>query len=170
MNYTRVTTYTPNHPDEWLTPKEAVEPLLPFVKKGQTVWCPFDLETSQFVQVFEQNGIHVLHSHISKGRGFYEYEPDEPYDAILSNPPFTGRNRLLERLYALAKPFAMLMNQMGLFDSKARYDFFEQYGVELLVFRGRTCFTNVMTGKSGTPAFQCLYVCHNLLPKQIVFT
>ena len=89
---------------------------------------------------------------------------------IIFNPPFTGRNRLLERLYALGKPFAMLMNQMGLFDSKARYDLFEQYGVELLVYRGRTCFTNAMTGKSGTPDFHYLYVCHNFLTKQIVFT
>ena len=95
MNYTRVTTYTPNHSDEWLTPKEAVEPLLPFVKKGQTVWCPFDLETSQFVQVLEKNGIHVLHSHISEGRDFYEYEPDERYDAILSIPCSDLRARLL---------------------------------------------------------------------------
>lgn len=169
MHYSKVIKYTPNHSDEWLTPPEAVEPLLPFVHEGQTVWCPFDLETSQFVKVLEKNGVRVIHGHISEGKDFYEYTPDEPYDCILSNPPFSKRNQLLERLYSIGKPFVMLMNQMGLFDSRQRYDLFQKYGVELLVFRGRTCFTNAVTGQSGTPAFQCLYVCHGLLPEKIVF-
>lgn len=38
--------------DEWYTPKEAVIPLLKHVPKEWTIWCPFDKESSEFVQVF----------------------------------------------------------------------------------------------------------------------
>lgn len=120
--------------------------------------------------MFEANGVNVIHSHISEGKDFFSYEPSKPYDFIVSNPPFSLRNEVLERLYALGKPFAILMNQTGIFDSRIRYDVFKKNGVELLVFRGRTCFTNAITGKSGTPAFQSLYVCHGVLPVSIVLS
>ncbi len=38
--------------DEWYTPKEAVLPLLKHIPKDWVIWCPFDKEFSEFVQVF----------------------------------------------------------------------------------------------------------------------
>lgn len=43
--------------DECFTPYYAVEPLLEFIPKGETIWCPFDLEWSAFVQTFKQGGV-----------------------------------------------------------------------------------------------------------------
>ncbi len=42
--------------DEALTPEYAVKPLLPYLKKGSIVWCPFDLEDSNFVKLLKQLG------------------------------------------------------------------------------------------------------------------
>lgn len=158
----------PSKSDEWATPPEAVEPLVPFIDKNKVVWCPFDTEDSNYVKVLRNHGISVVFSHISQGKDFFEYEP-KTYDYIISNPPFSNRQKILKRLYELGKPFAMLMNNNGLFDNSARYKLFQENGVQLLVIHGRTAFTNLVTGQTGTPAFQSLYVCHNFLPNDIVF-
>ena len=42
-----------NKNDEWGTPRHAVEIILPYVPAGATVWCPFDLQHSQYKQVFD---------------------------------------------------------------------------------------------------------------------
>lgn len=46
--------------DECYTPHYAVEPLLEFIPKGKTIWCPFDLEWSAFVQTFKAGGGAIL--------------------------------------------------------------------------------------------------------------
>lgn len=59
--------------DEWYTPKEAVEIILPYLKrKGyKSVWCPFDKEHSEFVKVLTENGYKVIHTHIENGQDFF---------------------------------------------------------------------------------------------------
>ncbi|WP_336608159.1 hypothetical protein [Campylobacter sp. RM12642] len=55
--------------DEVYTPFYAVEPLLEFIPKSKTIWCPFDKEWSAFVQLFTKNGNKVIYSHIDDSRG-----------------------------------------------------------------------------------------------------
>lgn len=43
--------------DECYTPYYAVEPLLEFIPKDKTIWCPFDEEWSAFYQTFKRGGI-----------------------------------------------------------------------------------------------------------------
>ena len=45
-----------NKNDEWTTPRHAVEVILPYVPEGATVWCPFDLPSSQYKHVFYGGG------------------------------------------------------------------------------------------------------------------
>ena len=92
--------------DERYTPAILVKPILEYVTKGSTVWCPFDLENSEFVIALKEHGCKVIHSHINTGQDFFEYEPKEDYDYIISNPPFSSKLQVLERLYALEKPFS----------------------------------------------------------------
>lgn len=155
--------------DNWLSPPHVVEILVPYLKKFKTIWCPFDLESSAFVQVLREHGFNVIYSHIYTGQDFFEYEPEEDYDAIVSNYPFTKRNAIFERCYDLGKPFALLSNYAGLFDNRKRFDLFKDKGVELYIIRGRTAYTRESDGFSASPMFQSIYVCHDVLPKQIVF-
>lgn len=94
--------------DEWVTPRYGVEPLLEFLQGNEVIWCPFDKEDSEFVRVFEENGFKVLYSHIDYGQDFFCYEPEEDYDVIISNPPFSIKDHVLRRLNALGKPYAIL--------------------------------------------------------------
>ena len=96
--------------DEQYTPPETVKILLPHIQhvKDKTIWCPFDREDSQFVQVLRANGFKVVYSHIDYGQDFFEYEP-EHWDLIISNPPYKGKRAFWERCLSLGKPFALLL-------------------------------------------------------------
>ncbi len=101
-----------NQGDEYYTPKYIVEILLPFMKKKgfKTIWCPCDKEWSEYVKVFKLNGFKVIYSHIDNGQDFLKYEPIEQYDAIITNPPFSIKNKIFERCIELDKPFCILMS------------------------------------------------------------
>jgi type I restriction-modification system DNA methylase subunit len=98
-----------NRKDEYYTPQILVEPILKYIPDNSTIWCPFDTNQSEFVLILKEAGHNVIYSHLWYGQDFFEYEPDEPYDYIISNPPFSLKKRILERLYKLDKPFAMIM-------------------------------------------------------------
>lgn len=99
--------------DEFYTPAYAITPLLrhlppPSSKRPITVWCPFDTEQSLFVKTFRLFGYQVIATHISAGYDFFKTEPPE-CDYIISNPPYSLKGEVLERLFSLGTPFAMLV-------------------------------------------------------------
>lgn len=63
----------------------------------------------------------------------------------------------------------MIMNFNGLFDSKARYQLFKDNKFELLIPKGRIKFFDETMTVRNSPNFQSVYVCSNVLDKQIVF-
>ena len=65
------------------------------------------------------------------------YEPDR-WDIIVSNPPFSLKNKVLERLYLFNKPFAILLPLNSL-QGKARYKYFIQ-GIQILSFDARVSY------------------------------
>ena len=157
--------------DEWYTPLERVKTIEKYIPKDITVWCPFDTEQSYFVK--ELGGARtIVHSHIQDGRDFFTYMPSEHFDCIVSNPPYSKRNAVYKRLFEIGKPFAMLMNFNGLFDCKLRYELFKKHGVQLLIPCGRTNFYSDYAHElpATQPPFQAVYVCWQLLDKDIVFT
>ena len=95
--------------DEWYTPPEAVYPLLQYIKPGSKILCPFDTAESEFVKILGNGSNIVLHSHISEGVDFFTLDkPDVDY--IISNPPYSKRMEILEKLYSWDIPFAMIFN------------------------------------------------------------
>ena len=96
--------------DEYETPRYIVEILIPYLKRTniKTIWCPFDKDHSEYVNVLKDNGYTVINGHIDDGKDFFKYEPDH-YDAIISNPPFSIKNEVLARCISTSKPFALLL-------------------------------------------------------------
>lgn len=126
--------------DECLTPRYAVLPIVKYLKKMRykTIWCPFDSEHSFYVRVLKAEGFNVLYSHIFDGFDFFQYEPEQ-YDCIVSNPPFSIKDKVLRRVYALEKPFALLLPQNSL-QSSQRVEMFINHGIEYLGFDKRINF------------------------------
>lgn len=152
--------------DEWMTPSSAVYPLTPYIKPDTMVWCPFDKADSAFVRVLSTE-CEVVNTHIDYGEDFFTTNIEE-CDYIISNPPFSIREAVFERLFLLDKPFAMLANYAGLWDSGKRFNLFKNHGIELLILRGRTKFIRP-NEPAASPLFQSVYVCHNMLPERIVY-
>ena len=153
--------------DEMYTPFYGVEPILKYVDKAMTIWCPFDKEWSAYVKLLKENGNKVIYTHIDDGKDFFKFEPDE-YDAIISNPPFSKKDSVLKRLYQLDKPFAVLL-PMNSLQGIARYEYFKN-GIQLLAFDQRVGFHNVDNLErpvEGTP-FASAYFCRNILPKDLI--
>lgn len=148
--------------DEYYTPKILVEPIIKYLRPNSTIWCPFDTENSEFVILLKENGFNVIHSHIWNGQDFFEFEPKEHYDYIVSNPPFTKKLKVMERLYRLNKPFAVVMG-LPILNYQEVGSFFLGKELQLLIVDKKVSFN----GK--TASFNNSYFCYNVLPKGIIF-
>lgn len=190
--------------DECLSPRYVVEPIVPFImaKGFKNIWCPFDKETSMFVrifrEIFQKNmelGGRVWNNHKDIGGNFFNFDKDFidylKIDCLVSNPPFSLKDKVLKKLFELGKPFAMLMPITAL-GGKKRQEMFKKYGIEVLFLGERTGFYTQSKISKGfdekgkeifdyvwdneayskikeNTAFESCYICHNLLPEKIMY-
>lgn len=159
--------------DEFYTPEYAVEPILKYIPSGTKIWCPFDTEDSHFVKMLrEKRGHEVIATHIQDGDDFFNpaVEPDD-YDIIVSNPPYSLKNEVFERLFEIGKPFAMLVGVVGLFESQKRFKMFKENDFEIMYLNKRIAFFKSFEEQkpSLNPPFSSVYLTKGLLPNRIVF-
>lgn len=133
------------------------------------IWCPFDTEQSNYVKIFKEHGNKVIYTHINDGQDFFKINRECDY--IISNPPYSMKTEVLEKLFTQSKPFAMLLGVVGLFESKRRYNLFANNNFEVMYFDKRIAyFKNYDDEKpSVNPPFSSAYICRDILPKQICF-
>jgi len=154
--------------DEKFTPKYAVLPIVKFIPKGSVVWCPFDKKSSEFVKVLKLHGFKVKHSHIDKGKDFFNYEPKK-WDVLISNPPFKRKREFFERALSFGKPIALLMTLAWMNDKYSKWVFVEaNRPMELLMFDKRVHFTDDKGFVGTNTTFSSAYFCSNFLPNQII--
>lgn len=158
------------HGDEYYTYAEDVKKILPYVRKFNKIWCPFDTEESNFVKELRADEHIVMNTHISNGEDFYGYlEVPDGVECIVSNPPFSSRDAWLTKLYEFGLPFAMIMNFNGIFDNRLRYDLFANNEFSLLIPKGRMKFARTDAESINSPNFQSIWICHKLTEERIVF-
>lgn len=104
------------------------------------------------------------------GKDFFKLKKAN-VDYIISNPPYSVKTEVIEKLFELNVPFAMLVGVVGLFESKKRFEMFRSNKFEIMYLNKRVSyFKNYEEQKpSLNPPFSSVYICHNVLPKQIVF-
>lgn len=153
--------YSKGKNDECYTPEYGVFPILKYIPENTVVWCPFDKKESEFVKLISLTN-KVIHSHIEEGQDFYDYEPNEHWDIIISNPPFTNKRKIFERVLSFNKPFALIMSITWLNDS-APVKIFKDRNFQLLMFDKRIAYNGL-----GRPTFSSAYFCCDFLPKQII--
>lgn len=158
--------------DEYYSPENAVEMILPVLRKHRfkKIWCPFDTAESNFVKLLSKE-FEVIHGHIATGQDFFSYTtPPSDVECVISNPPFSKRDGIFKKLYEWNIPFALIMNMNGIFDSKKRYEIFKDRQVEFLVPKGRMKFFMPDGDSKNSPNFQSIYICSQMLDRQIVFS
>lgn len=157
--------------DEWYTPTYAIRPLVKYIKRNKykRVWCPFDKPNSNYVKFFSRYGLEVIATHIDDNGDFFKI-PTPKCDVIISNPPYSKRNEVLNKLFSLDLPFSMLLNTVGLFESSLRFNLFRYNTFEILYLDKRVSFIHKDENeKKSNPPFSSAYVCSNFLPRQICF-
>lgn len=150
------------------TPPQALNPLLPFLKKDWTIWeCA---EGKGNISTYlRQRGYNVVGSDILSGKDFLSWEP-EHYDCIITNPPYSEKQRFLERAYALGKPFAFLL-PLTTFETPKRQELFRKHGLEVIFFDKRINFIMPEGENISSSWFSTAWFTNGLnIGKELTFT
>lgn len=158
-----------NKNDEFYTPRYAVEPLLKYLNSNKTIWCPFDTDESLIVKILKAEGHTVINTHIEDGNDFFKL--DVECDYIISNPPYSVKGEVFERLFKLNKPFAMLVGVVGLFESEKRFQMFKNNSFEIMYMNRRVAYFKSYDDEkpSLNPPFSSVWLCKDVLPNRIAF-
>ena len=160
--------YSKGGNDEMYTPNYAVLPILEYIEKDWVVWFPFDTKCSEFVREISKTN-RVIFSHIDNGEDFYEHEPTEHWDCLISNPPFTNKRRIFERALSFNKPIALLMSNTWLNDKYSKWVFYESdRDMQLLMFDKRIKYIKPNGEVENKITFSSSYYCSDFLPVNIV--
>jgi hypothetical protein len=158
--------------DEFYTPKYAVAPIVKYLKNKnfQAIWCPFDMPDSNFVRVLSSFGFEVINTHIKLGQDFFVMD-NIHCDAIVSNPPYSIKAEVLQKLFAIGKPFAMLVGVVGLFESQKRFSMFANNEFEVMYLNKRVAYLKEAydAKPSLNPPFSSVYLTSGVLPQQMCF-
>ena len=160
--------YKFNKNDEYYTPSYAVYPLIKYLKESSTIWCPFDKEESNFVQVLTKEGFNVIYGHIETGQDFFKVDVPK-CDYIISNPPYSLKGEVFKRLIEIGKPYAMLINFQGIFDNKNRFEMFKNNRTEMLWLSPRVNYIKQGDYKASGVPFQSGYLCSGIFKEQLNF-
>ena len=166
--------YQFNNDNEWYTYESDVENFLSNVDipKDKVIWCPFDLNESNFVKVFKSHGYRVLNTHIDYGQDFFNYEPTEHYDMIISNPPFRDKAKFLKRMNELKKPFAMIYGIQCFNSGGFVRELKNVKNLQFILLTKRMKFFKDLNENSfrnfkNTPTFHSMWICNDFLDSKI---
>ena len=158
--------------DEFYTPYYAIEPLIKYLKDKQfkKIICPFDTKESRIYKKLIQEGFDVTQSHLDEGADFFDVDLSQ-YDCVVSNPPYSIKADVLERLFDSKVPFAMLLGVVGLFESQRRFNMFKSNDFEIMYLNKRVSYhIDFETEKTAlNPPFSSVWLCSGVLNNRIVF-
>ena len=156
--------------DEFYTPVYAIEPIKKYISPNSVIWCPFDINDSNYVKEFTKEGHKVINSHINYGINFLNTEVPS-CDYIISNPPYSLKAEVFERLFQIDKPFAMLVGIVGLFESQKRFEMFANNDFEIMYMNKRVSYFRSYEDRKPdlNPPFSSVYLCSKMLPNRIIF-
>lgn len=131
--------------NDFQTPQKALAPLFPFLKKKWLIWeC--SCGKGNLVSGLNEEGFLTIGTDILTGHDFLTFKPNS-FDCIITNPPFSLKDKFIERAYSLGKPFAFLL-PLTTFEGKKRQALFQMYGLEVILFDKRINF-ETPGGKQG---------------------
>jgi hypothetical protein len=149
--------------DDYETPKYIWEMLDPYMDKNQTIYDPFYC-SGLSKQYLNELGYNVIHN----DEDFYENYDKHEYDIIVSNPPFSDKKKVFNKLKEIDKPFIMIV-PVSTITKKFFRDKFKDDDISMLIPNGRLQFS-----KKGEQLsrcwFDCVFLCYKLnLDKQIIY-
>ena len=157
------TTKTFTKHDDYMTPKSAWEAIKDYIPKDKVIWESF-YGNGQSGKFLTELGFTVIHEDID----FFENDRGE---IVVSNPPFTMKDKVLRRLIALDKPFILIMPSSTINTKYVRETLAGK--LQIMIPRRRIQFQKLTDGKleeTNRCNFDCFYYCYKMdLPTDIIF-
>lgn len=151
--------------DDYMTPKYAWENIKHLIPDDKIIWEPFygDGSSGSYLKELGFNVIHENEDFFNSNKG----------DIIITNPPFSLCDKILQRLKEINKPFIIILPV-----SKISTQYFKKYfkdEIQIIIPSKRIHFKKLINGivpnnwKNGCN-FECFYYCYKMnLNKDILF-
>lgn len=148
------------HGDEYYTRQEDAENIADnVIEMPLKVWCPFNDKDSVWVDVLKRRGFEV----VTTDGDFFETDPPQGVQCIISNPPFSCKKEVMDRIKALNLRFVLILPFQWLNDGIPL-----EYGRQLMFFRQRMYF-NTPNGIRNKPRANCFVLSDGLLKQNLIF-
>jgi hypothetical protein len=142
--------------DDYMTPKSAWEAIRHLIPNDKVIWEAFygDGKSGEYLT---ELGFNVIHENID----FFE---NDIGNIIVSNPPYSISEKVVNRLAELDKPFIMIMPV-----SKLNTSYFKVFKdkIQLIIPKKRIHFLKLVDGKvpdkwKNACNFDCFYYCYKI--------
>jgi len=135
------------------TPKWATKAIVKYLPKGCKIWEPF-AGNRCMSKVLIKNGFKVRESEIQwdEKMDFFHYQPKKDFDVIVSNPPYSVLNKVMQRIHENEWKYFLLV-PVYVLGSQGRYDIFKDEGVNIYLFREKVNFLKGGAETNGAPFF-----------------
>ena len=148
------------HGDEYYTLQEDAEIIADhLIQLPLKVWLPFNDTDSVWRYVLAERGFEV----VATVGDFFTTDPPEGVQCIISNPPFSKKKDVMERIKALNLRFALILPFQWLNDGIPL-----EYGHQVMLFRQRMHF-NTPRGRMDKPRANCFVLSDGLLKSNLIF-
>ena len=136
------------------------------VSKNDVIWLPFDNEFSNIYKTLKQHDYNIVMTNLENGQDFYIYQP-EKWDIIITNPPFSGRTNLMNRLISFDKPF-IILQATQYFNNQFAVNYLCNYSddFKFLMPRSRMSFLtykedeNIIRSDKNGASFYSFWLCY----------
>ncbi|MCI8670931.1 MAG: sugar-phosphate nucleotidyltransferase [Bacilli bacterium] len=154
--------------DHVATPRYVVEDIYSLIdiKSFNNIWFPFNNYDSEFKLKADELKLKYKATHIfdDLGNDFFQTEPPQKCELLISNPPFGLQNKIVERTFKLVeehkvKSFALLL-PLSTLETPTRGEMYEKHVDELsvIIFKKRIKFL----GKEHSFNKGCCWICYNI--------
>lgn len=147
------------HGDEYYTLRKYAEPIVKhLIPLSLKVWCPFNDKDSVWMDVLREYGFDP----IATDTDFFTTPPPQGVQAIISNPPFSKKREVMDRIKELDLRYALILPYLWLNDG-VPFD----YGHQVMFFRERMHF-NTPNGILNKARTNCFVLSDGLLKEDLI--
>ena len=129
-----------------------------FIPKNKTIYEPFYLDGKSGECLRKMGCKNVIHLDID----FFKNVDELDYDIIISNPPFSKRKQILDKLFEIDKPFILTLMPSVL---SCKW-FLRNYGnkaLQLIIPHTRSkCYNPTLNKTNYTPYGGMFYFCYKM--------
>ena len=152
--------------DEWYTVPSSWDKILEYIDKKHIIYEAF-YGGGDTYKYFKKKGFKVI------GKPNYDFFEDEKLikkcDVVISNPPFSSKYKIMERLVKHNKPFILILPLHCINTISFRKCFNnDMSNVSVMIPKGRLQYVQNGTLKKS-PSFENCFVAYKMIKEKLVF-